>query len=123
MAEKYQLTGRVFRLGDTQTFPSGFQKREFVLEETEGKYPQQIKFEAMKDGCTRLDSCREGDILTVHFNLRGNEYNGKFYVSLQAWKFEGQGTASQPNTRSESMPNSYKAESMDDLGDEEEIPF
>jgi hypothetical protein len=123
MAEKYQLTGRLFKLADTQTFASGFQKREFVIEETEGKYPQQIKFEAMKDGCTRLDAYREGDILTVHFNLRGNEHNGKFYVSLQAWKFEGQGTASQPNTRSESMPNSYKAESMDDLGDEDEIPF
>jgi hypothetical protein len=24
----------------------------------------------------------------VSFNLRGNEYNGKYYVNLQAWKIE-----------------------------------
>jgi single-strand DNA-binding protein len=24
----------------------------------------------------------------VSFNLRGNEFNGKYYVNLQAWKIE-----------------------------------
>ena len=24
--------------------------------------------------------------MTVAFNLRGNEYNGKYYVNLQGWK-------------------------------------
>jgi hypothetical protein len=124
MAEKYQITGRLFKLADTQTFPSGFQKREFVLEETEGKYPQQIKFDAVKDGCTKLDQFRVGDNLTVHFNLRGNEFQGKFYVSLQAWKFEGQGTASAPlDEHNQAKANGYAPVDMDDLDDQDSIPF
>jgi single-strand DNA-binding protein len=87
MSEPLKLTGKVIVIFDTQTFASGFQKREFVVE-TLGQYPQKIKFEAMKDGCTRLDSYQVGDELTVSYNLRGNEYQGKYYVCLQAWRLE-----------------------------------
>ena len=35
-----------------------------------------------------------GQEVTVHFNLRGNEYNGKYYVNLQAWRLDkGEGFA------------------------------
>ena len=88
MSEKYELKGRIKMIGETQEFPSGFSKREFVVTSPDEKYPQDIKFEIVKDNCAKLDSFSEGDEATVSFNIRGNEFNGKYYVSLSAWKIE-----------------------------------
>jgi hypothetical protein len=83
-----QTKGTVKAIFDTQTFSSGFQKREFVIT-TEEQYPQDIKFEVVKEKCGDLDRYAVGQQLTVYYNLRGNEHLGKYYVSLQAWKLEG----------------------------------
>jgi len=83
-----QTKGTVKAIFDTQTFSGGFQKREFVIT-TEEQYPQDIKFEVVKDKVSLLDQYEEGDQIKVSFNLRGNEHLGKYYVSLQAWKLEG----------------------------------
>jgi len=122
---KYQITGKLIVLNDTQTFPSGFSKREFVLESGD-KYPQSIKLEVTKDACAALDNVQLGSILTVDFNIRGNEYQGKYYVNLQAWKFNvderGNGSASQPDTKTES--GTVKSQSKDWEEDkDDEIPF
>jgi hypothetical protein len=77
---------------DTQTFDSGFAKREFVVT-TQEQYPQDIKMEVVKDKCSLLDKFKVGQEVTVSINLRGNEFNGKYYVSLQAWKLEAGGSA------------------------------
>jgi hypothetical protein len=79
------LTGKLHAVFDAQTFPSGFVKREFVLE-TESQYPQLVKFELTKDKIGKLDGCKVGNKISVSFNVRGNENKGRFFVSLQAWK-------------------------------------
>jgi hypothetical protein len=85
----YEIKGKIIKVENEQEFNSGFKKREFVLE-TEGQYPQQIKLEFTKDKCDLLNKYGVGSIVTVGFNLRGNEYNGKYFVNLQAWKIEGE---------------------------------
>ena len=35
----------------------------------------------------------EGDNILVKFDLRGREYNGNYYVDLNAWRIEGDGGA------------------------------
>lgn len=82
-----QLQGRIKVVMDTQTFDSGFSKREFVITTAE-QYPQDIKFEFFKEKTTVLDAFQPNQEVTVHFNIRGNEYNGRYYVNLQAWKME-----------------------------------
>ena len=72
---------------DSQTFDSGFEKREIVIT-TEEQYPQDIKFEVYKEKCAMLDNFSKDENVTVHFNLRGNEYEGKYYVNLNAWKID-----------------------------------
>lgn len=126
-----QITGKMHTIFETQTFPSGFTKREFVIDDCAEKYPQLIKFEAMKDGCTRLDSFKVGDEIVVDYNLRGNEFNGKFYVSLQAWKFtkvQAQDTLPPGRQQPASMPPAPKpapgmADSLDEDDEEDSIPF
>ena len=95
MSESYTATGKVLVVGETQTFSSGFQKRVLVIEtEADSKYPQQVPFEVLKDKCSELDLLSVGQEVTVTFNLRGNEYNGKYYSSNTAWKWEaGEGFA------------------------------
>lgn len=79
-----EIKGKIKLINPTETFGSGFTKREFVITTAE-QYPQDVKFEVVKDKCSKLDSYRVGQEVAVQFNVRGNEYNGKYYVSLQAW--------------------------------------
>ena len=44
----FKESGTITYIGEVQTFDSGFQKREFVIQ-TYGDYPQDIKFELLKD--------------------------------------------------------------------------
>jgi hypothetical protein len=94
---KYELTGAVRLIHDTQTFASGFTKREFVVETEDGKYPQLIKLELVKDSVKHLDGIRVNDVVNVSFNIRGSEYNGKHYVNLVAWKLTATGETAQPS--------------------------
>jgi len=124
---KYTVSGKLIVLNDAQTFPSGFFKREFVIE-TDDKYPQQIKLEVVKDKCAALDGIPLGSILAVDFNIRGNEYNGKYYVNLQSWKVEvterGSGApAPKPEERRTSAGGPVSDDSAFKDDDNDEIPF
>ncbi len=91
-----KIEGKIKVISDVQTFDSGFCKREFVVTTSE-QYPQDVKLEFIKDKCELLDAKNVGDNVSVSFNVRGNEYNGKYYVNLQAWRIEG-AEAPQPIT-------------------------
>jgi hypothetical protein len=85
MSEKLSITGTLLEIFPEQTFPSGFSKREFVVQ-TDDRYPQQIKFELLKERCSRLDEFQVGEPVQVNFDLRGNEYEGRYFVNLVCWK-------------------------------------
>ena len=82
-----QLTGTIKLIGEKQVFDSGFQKVEFVITTNDEKYPQDVKFEIVQDKVDDFIKYNKvGASVDVSFNVRGNEYNGKYYVSLSAWK-------------------------------------
>ncbi len=91
MAQSFELEGTVKVIEDIQTFASGFSKREFVIEVEDGKFPQSIKFECVKEKTALIDEFQIGDPVKVYFDIRGNEYKGKYYVNLNAWKLERPG--------------------------------
>jgi single-strand DNA-binding protein len=91
MAQSYEMEGTVKVIDDIQTFASGFTKREFVVEVEDGKFPQSIKFECVKEKTALIDGFGIGDPVKVFFDIRGNEYKGKYYVNLNAWKLERPG--------------------------------
>jgi hypothetical protein len=127
MSDKYEVTGSIILIEEAQTFASGFTKRSFVIKTQEEKYPQDLKFDALKDDCARLDAFAVGDSVTVGFNLRGNEYQGKYYVSLQAWKFSKAGgtvTSPTPLPTPPKQPIAALSDSLDDeFGEDDDIPF
>ena len=126
MANSFELTGTLKVLQDTQTFASGFSKREFVIEVPDGKYPQLIKFGALKDKISILDSVSIGDELTVTFDVRGREYNGNYYVDLNAWKVNSKsgGGSGGSDAPSDPPPSSFDS-SFDNEPEpsDDDIPF
>jgi len=115
----YTLTGSIKKIFPTQTFPSGFSKREFVVTSEEDRYPQDIKLDCLKEKEEILKGFKEGDQVTVHFDIRGREYNGRYFVDLNAWKMEsGSGAPAQDGPASD-------PEDTTDYGadGDEDIPF
>lgn len=97
----YELTGKVKLIQDAQTFGSGFTKREMVVTVEDGKYPQEINLEFVQDKVSLLDALQVGQEVTVTFDIRGREYNGRYFNNLQGWKIQ---TGTSVNTEAEQPP-------------------
>ena len=65
-----------------------FKVQEFILivGQPEDKYPQEVKFQLVNDNIDLLDFIQVNDVVEVTFDLRGREYNGTHYVTLNATK-------------------------------------
>ena len=100
------ITGKLHKKFDTEQKKDSFKVREFVIE-TQGEYPQFVKFQITQDRCALIDNFEEGQNLKVHFDLRGKEWQGKYYTNLNAWKIETE------STESNNMPP--QAESQNDF--------
>ena len=82
------IQGKIKLIGQTEEIGTkGFTKRTLVVETLE-TYPQTIPIEFVKERTGLLDNLFEGQDVNVHVNVRGQEYNGKYYVSLNGWKIE-----------------------------------
>lgn len=111
-----KIIGTIKEIGKVETFDSGFIKRIFILT-TEEQYPQDVKFEAIKEKATDFEKYRKvGDRVGVKFNVRGNEYNGKYYVNLQMWYVESLDIAEgNPNQEMPTQGAKLVEEGQDDL--------
>ena len=84
----YELSGKVKLIFDAKTFGSGFTVREFVVTVEDGKYPQDICLQFVQDKVSLLDTIQPGQEVSVSFDIRGREHNGRYFNNLQAWKIE-----------------------------------
>lgn len=118
----YEASGTIKLINETQTFPSGFSKREFVITTEHDKYPQDLKFEVVKDRCSLLDDYEVGQKVQLNFDIRGNEYNDRYYVNLACWKIEAAQSGGAPAAAaSSSEPSPSELRKEDDFDDD--IPF
>lgn len=102
-----KISGKVKVVKETQEVgTTGFKKRLIVVA-TDEQYSQSIPIDFVQDKCSKLDNIQVGEEVTIDVNLRGNEYNGKYYVSLQGWQIA-------KNTTPEKAPAS-KSEPESDL--------
>lgn len=83
----FEIEGKVHKIFDTEKKTETFQAREFVIE-TEGQYPQYVKFQLTQDRCQIVDEVNTGDMIKVYFDLRGREWNEKYFTNLNAWRVE-----------------------------------
>ena len=87
MSDNIEIKGTVETILEIQEFASGFKKRTIVVN-TGGKYPQTVPIDFAKEKIDLLDNLANGQEVTIGVNIRGNEYNGKYYVSLAGWKVD-----------------------------------
>jgi hypothetical protein len=117
----YDLTGKVKVVQDAQTFASGFTKREFVVTVEDGKYPQDICLECIQDKVSLLDSIEVGQQVKATFDIRGREYNGRYFNNLQAWRIEAADGAGAPSDEKPPVSDADVPADFDDY--EDDIPF
>lgn len=92
----YDFTGTLHRIEQTQQVSDKFAKREFVVAQDDGKYPNYVKFELTQDRCDMLDVYTEGEVVTVSFDVRGRQWQDKFFTNLHAWRIKSDGGDERP---------------------------
>jgi hypothetical protein len=91
-----EVTGKLHVKYETQQVSEKFKKREFVLElaeEINGNiYTNYAKMQLVQNKCDILDRFKEGDLVKVSFNIKGNKWerDGKvnYITNLDAWRIE-----------------------------------
>jgi len=83
----YTIEGKIVTIGDKVQITDKFAKREIVIESGD-KYPEQIMLEFTQDKCDLLSSATIGDTALIGFNIRGREWNGKYFTRLEGWNIK-----------------------------------
>ena len=127
MTNRYEATGEIRAILDTQQVTDSFRKREFALEIEDGRFPQTVKFQLVQDKTELLDDFEVGQQVRVHFNLRGREYTRKsdgatdYWTNLECWRIEkARGAGDQADAEQSSSANPA-ASSFESGADD--IPF
>jgi len=121
----YQATGRLHKVFDTEQKSASFAARDFVVEVADGKFPQMIKFQLVQDKCALIDDYKEGDEISVEFDLRGREWNEKYFTNLNAWRIGKADAQNNGNdsTGSTEVPAASSAPLISNDDFDDDIPF
>jgi hypothetical protein len=94
------IKGAIKLINPIKVISDKFSVREFVVTTPDAKYPQDILFQTINDKMAVLESLGVGQQVEVSYNVRGREFNGRYYNTLDAWKIEVTGSKpSQPSTQ------------------------
>jgi hypothetical protein len=94
------IKGAIKLINPIKVISDKFSVREFVVTTPDAKYPQDILFQTVNDKMGVLESLGVGQQVEVSYNVRGREFNGRYYNTLDAWKVEVTGSKpSQPSTQ------------------------
>lgn len=89
-----EIKGTVIHIGEVEQVTDKFSKQIIAIEYNDGKFDQKIGLEASSDKqYQEISKAKVGDEVNISFNLRGREWNGKYYNTLALWKVEVLGQA------------------------------
>ena len=83
------MKGAIKLINPVKVISDKFSVREFVITTPDAKYPQEVIFQTVNDRMDVIAPYGVGQEVTVSFNVRGREYNGKYYNTLDAYKVQG----------------------------------
>ena len=129
----FEIEGKLVKAYDMEVKgTSSFRTREFVIETME-TYPQFVKFQSVQDKCDLLNQFQEGEIIKVSFDLRGRQWQDKYFTNLNAWRIEKSSNTSSPSAAPsgnasgsfDNTPSSFPTSTSSGLtsGEAEDLPF
>jgi len=86
----HTLTGVIRHISATEKAGNTDHVKRSIVVETEGEHPDSVVVEAFNDKCKMLDGLAEGETVTIHFNLKAREWQGKWFQNVSLWKVEAQ---------------------------------
>ncbi len=91
-----------------------WQKREFIIEETVGNYPNSMVITAFGDRVEKLNTLRVGDYVTARFDTQVREYNGRAFNNITLYDITQPQAQAQPQqvymgAPQQAMPQQYQA--------------
>ena len=129
-----EVTGKIKKILEVQTFSSGFTKQELILL-TQEQYPQTLCIEFLQDKVNLLSNYNEGDEVKISINLRGREWVNpegvtKYFNSITGWRIEALSNDSAQNSSQQQenvvpSKDSFNTQ-INDLNDDSEaddLPF
>ena len=90
-----KTNGKIVKIGEKQTFASGSEKIQFVIELDEKDWQDNNKVMAFDffAGASKLEKMQNfekfqkvGQVVDVDYDIDCKEYKGKYYTNLSAWK-------------------------------------
>lgn len=92
-----------------------WQKREFIIEETVGNYPNSLVITAFGDRVEKLNTLQVGDYVTARFDTQAREYNGRAFNNITLYDITQPQAQAQPQQQvymgapAQAMPQQYQA--------------
>ena len=129
MAAIYEYTGVVEKILATQTFASGFSKRDVVMTDDVGadvKFPNHIAFTFKKDSASVLETVKEGQRAKIRFAIDGRIWHDpksdkdRYFTDLTGLKLE---VLNADGTSTEPVPVPAEPDIPADAGDIDDMPF
>jgi len=125
---KYEYTGVVEEVGQTQSFgANGFTKRDIIIgndADSPSQYPNPVKFTFKKERCSLLDGISKGQRAKIQFVIDGRRWEGakgvQYFVDLSGLKIE---VLNADGTSTEPVPAPSAPDFPEDAGDVDDMPF
>ena len=96
-----------------------YEVRQILISEVSGRYPQSVLVDAFGE---KFNKVEKGMNVECYFNLAANEYNGKYYNRISAWRIvpvEGQTQVEE--ARPEPQPQETSEDSL--APQKDDLPF
>lgn len=90
------LKGTLAHIGNVEVVNEKLSKRIFTITVQNGTFTDIIAFTLLNDKTGKIDGIAIGSEITVDFNLKSREWNGKYFTDAQAWKITSSVVANQP---------------------------
>ena len=123
------ISGTVKVVGKTQQISEKFSKRELVITESSGQYPQHIPVEFTQDKTSLLDPIAPGEEVTVTCYVNGREWTGKDGVTKHFLSLKGDRIEKAVSAAPQSRPGGHAAPPPPSMADmppaegEDDLPF
>lgn len=119
----FNINGVLKVINDTQVVSEKFKKREIVITDSTGQYPQDILFQLTQDKTDTVNDMQVGQAVQVSFFIRGREWTSpqgevRYFNSLDVWaikKADGGAMSQEPPMRTTEEAQAFTASADDDL--------